>query len=206
MKYTEILTNIINVMEKNKDYLTELDRLIGDSDHGVNLDRGFQKIKTELAAYENLSLSEICNKIAMTLISNVGGASGAIYGTAFMKAGMFLKTKESLDDKVIVETVAAMIDGIKSRGKAEFGEKTLLDTVVPVYNFMNETVAKNLKLRDKLEEIIDVAKKASEATKDIKATKGRASYLGERSIGHIDPGSQSAYLLIKTICETLMQK
>ncbi|CEM63016.1 dihydroxyacetone kinase subunit L [Treponema phagedenis] len=203
MKPYEILSKVIDVIAENKEYLTELDRAIGDSDHGVNLDRGFQKIKSELTAYENMNLAEMANKIAMTLISNVGGASGALYGTAFMKAGMFLKTQTEINDVVIAEALNQMIAGIKSRGKAERGEKTMLDTLIPVYEFVKAAADKGDSLLDTADEIAEIAKKSMEATKDIKATKGRASYLGERSIGHIDPGAYSSYLIIKTICENI---
>ncbi|EFW36849.1 dihydroxyacetone kinase subunit DhaL [Treponema phagedenis] len=203
MKPYEILSKVIDVIAENKEYLTELDRAIGDSDHGVNLDRGFQKIKSELTAYENMNLAEMANKIAMTLISNVGGASGALYGTAFMKAGMFLKTQTEINDAVIAEALNQMIAGIKSRGKAERGEKTMLDTLIPVYEFVKAAADKGDSLLDTADEIAEIAKKSMEATKDIKATKGRASYLGERSIGHIDPGAYSSYLIIKTICENI---
>lgn len=198
-----IIEKVIDIISQNKELLTDLDREIGDSDHGINLDRGFQKIKEELSLYDNLNISDTCNKIAITLISNVGGASGAIYGTAFLKASMFLKNKEELSDEIILETFNQMILGIKSRGKAEVGEKTMLDTLIPVYDFMKKNVDEDIKLKTKLKDIIEIAKISMEKTKDIKATKGRASYLGERSIGHIDPGAYSSYLIIKTICENI---
>lgn len=137
----------------------------------------------------------------MILISNVGGASGAIYGTGLMKVAQSLKGIEVLDRENIVKATEAMVDGIKMRGKAQCGEKTMLDTIVPVVEVLKEN--KNESLDILLEKIQKAAKEGVGSTKDMRATKGRASYLGERSIGHLDPGAMSSYLIIDTICKNL---
>lgn len=201
MELIFLIDKVADVIYENKDYLSELDREIGDSDHGVNLSRGFQKIKEESNNLSGLSYSDFFNRIAMILISNVGGASGAIYGTGLMKVAQSLKGIEVLDRENIVKATEAMVDGIKMRGKAQCGEKTMLDTIVPVVEVLKEN--KNESLDILLEKIQKAAKEGVDSTKDIRATKGRASYLGERSIGHLDPGAMSSYLIIDTICKNL---
>lgn len=201
MELIFLIDKVADVIYENKDYLSELDREIGDSDHGVNLSRGFQKIKEESNNLSGLSYSDFFNRIAMILISNVGGASGAIYGTGLMKVAQSLKGIEVLDRENIVKATEAMVDGIKMRGKAQCGEKTMLDTIVPVVEVLKEN--KNESLDILLEKIQKAAKEGVDSTKDMRATKGRASYLGERSIGHLDPGAISSYLIIDTICKNL---
>ena len=183
--FLEIIEKISDEIIKNEDYLTELDREIGDGDHGVNLARGFTEIKNQLANFKTLAVSDVFTKMGMILLTKVGGASGAIYGTAFMSSGTFLKGKANFDNQVLLGTLNAMIDGVQKRGKAVLGEKTMLDTIIPTYNFLEKSFNEGKSL------------------KDIVATKGRASYLGERSVGHIDPGAMSSYLMIKVVCENL---
>jgi len=193
--FLEIIEKISNEIIKNEDYLTELDREIGDGDHGVNLARGFTEIKNQLANFKTLP--------GMILLTKVGGASGAIYGTAFMSSGTFLKGKTDFDNQTFLGTLNAMIEGVQKRGKAVLGEKTMLDTIIPTYNFLEKSFNEGKSLKDIKTETIEVAKNSMEATKNIVATKGRASYLGERSVGHIDPGAMSSYLMIKVVCENL---
>lgn len=202
----ELLRIIKKVSEKiieNKDYLTELDREIGDGDHGVNLARGFEKVEKELSSMEAIQPFEVFNKIAMLLISNVGGASGALYGTALMKGAAYLKTKEEITTEIIAETWNEMIKGIEMRGKAILGEKTMLDTQIPAYEAFKIKADTGANIRECFEFAELKAKSGMESTKDIAATKGRASYLGERSIGHLDPGAVSSYLIIKTVNDEL---
>lgn len=202
-KYIEILEKIADEIEKNRDILTDLDREIGDGDHGVNIDRGFSEVKNLLPTFEKLPVSDSFSKIGMTLLTKVGGASGALYGTAFMNAGLFLKGKDNIDDKIIVETLKNMIEGIQKRGKAIQGEKTMLDTLIPFYNFLEKEINDGKTLSELKKPALEIAKNGMEGTKDIIATKGRAAYLGERSKGHIDPGALSSYLMIKIICENI---
>lgn len=202
-KYLEILNKIADEINRNQEELTDLDREIGDGDHGVNIDRGFSEIKKILPTFENLSTPEVFSKIGMTLLTKVGGASGAIYGTAFMNAGIYLKGKENITDEIIVETLKSMIDGIQKRGKAIQGEKTMLDTIIPVYEFLNGAINSGKTLEEIKNDVLAIARNAMESTKDIIATKGRAAYLGERSKGHVDPGAMSSYIMIKVICENI---
>ena len=201
MELITLIDNIADRIYENKDYLSELDREIGDSDHGVNLSRGFQKIKDESEMLKTLNYSDCFNKIAMILISNVGGASGAIYGTGLMKVAQNLKGIDTLDRNNITKAAEAMVEGIKMRGKAQCGEKTMLDTIVPVVEVLKTNREDSLDTL--LKKIQITAKEGMESTVNMLATKGRASYLGARSIGHIDPGAMSSYLIIDTICENL---
>ena len=200
--FLEIIEKISDEIIKNEEYLTELDREIGDGDHGVNLARGFTEIKNQLNNFKDLPVSDVFTKMGMTLLTKVGGASGAIYGTAFMSAGTYLKGKTEFDNQVL-GTLNSMIEGIQRRGKAVLGEKTMLDTIIPTYNFLEKSFNEGKTFKDIKNEVIEVAKNSMEATKDIIATKGRASYLGERSVGHTDPGAMSSYLMIKTVCENI---
>ena len=201
MELITLIDKIADRIYENKDYLSELDREIGDSDHGVNLSRGFQKIKDESEMLKTLNYSDCFNKIAMILISNVGGASGAIYGTGLMKVAQNLKGIDTLDRNNITKAAEAMVEGIKMRGKAQCGEKTMLDTIVPVVEVLKTNREDSLDTL--LKKIQITAKEGMESTVSMLATKGRASYLGARSIGHIDPGAMSSYLIIDTICENL---
>ncbi|WP_297433644.1 dihydroxyacetone kinase subunit DhaL [uncultured Cetobacterium sp.] len=201
MELITLIDKIADRIYENKDYLSELDREIGDSDHGVNLSRGFQKIKDESEMLKTLNYSDCFNKIAMILISNVGGASGAIYGTGLMKVAQNLKGIDTLDRNNITKAAEAMVEGIKMRGKAQCGEKTMLDTIVPVVEVLKTNREDSLDTL--LKKIQITAKEGMESTVNMLATKGRASYLGARSIGHIDPGAMSSYLIIDTICENL---
>lgn len=204
MDIIKIIDSIVDKIFEKRDELSELDRAIGDSDHGVNLSRGFQKIKEESSIFSKLNYSEIANKMAMILISNVGGASGAIYGTGLMRVAQSLKGVEELDRDKVGVALGAMVEGIKFRGKAIAGEKTMLDTLEPVEKIFQES--KELSICEFLDKIEEVAQEGMESTKDMLATKGRASYLGERSIGHIDPGAMSSYIIVKTICENLREE
>lgn len=202
----EIINKIAETISKNKDYLTDLDRTIGDGDHGVNLNRGFTKLNEESDKYINLNDSEIVNKIAMTLISNVGGASGALYGTAFMKMGIFMKGKDSISKEDIPEIINIGIEGIKMRGKSDVEDKTMLDTLVPFCNYLKENNNKEIKIGLLFSEALEKAKEGRDSTIEMIAKKGRASYLKERSIGHLDPGAASSYMILETITDVLRGK
>ncbi len=173
-------------IQENKTYLTELDGPIGDSDHGSNMSRGMIHVMTTLEEAEELSPSEILKTVAMQLMSKVGGASGALYGSAFL--GMSKAIGE--EDIQWAEVVNAGIEMIKKRGKSEAGEKTMLDVWIPVQQALQEN---NL--------TSEVVEESVQSTEEMKATKGRASYVGERSVGHIDPGAASSGLLFEAAIE-----
>ncbi|WP_035051048.1 dihydroxyacetone kinase subunit DhaL [Carnobacterium pleistocenium] len=173
-------------IQQEKDYLTQLDTPIGDSDHGNNMSRGMSHVVEAIEAQSPESLEELLKLVTTTLLSKVGGASGPLYGSAFM--GM-LKTYQA-DGSSWSKVLQGGLESIQKRGKAEVGDKTMLDVWEPVVQAMEKNQLTN--------EVID---EAVEATKPLKAKKGRASYVGDRSIGHIDPGAYSSALLFHTMLE-----
>lgn len=198
-KVIEILHNISLKINEQKDYLTMLDNEIGDGDHGINLARGFIEVDKKLESISDKDIGTILKTTGMTLVSTVGGASGPLYGTAFMYAGKQVGDKSEIDINDFKDILKVAIDGVKVRGKAEQGEKTMLDAMIPAYNSMSEEQdAKAALLKG-----VDAAKKGVEYTKTIIATKGRASYLGERSLGHQDPGATSFTFMLEVIAESL---
>lgn len=184
------IINLSNTIIENEEYLTDLDRAIGDGDHGFNMAKGFNKVKDAMND-DYKDLKTLFNKIAMTLISNVGGASGPLYGTFFMKFAQSLDGEIHLSKTLFAKAFSDGVDGVIMRGKAQVGDKTMVDVLSPV--------SEALKNDSTFEEIVKIAKENMEKTKDIKALKGRAAYLGERSIGNIDPGAYSSYLCIKSV-------
>ncbi|WP_025728175.1 dihydroxyacetone kinase subunit DhaL [Atopobacter phocae] len=175
------------LIQANKAYLSELDTPIGDGDHGGNMARGMDKVIQIIDTTEFDQVADLFKKVAMTLISSVGGASGPLYGTAFME--MAKVSKESTD---IIALLSAGLAGIQKRGKVTIGEKTMVDVWAPAI----ELFGKDELTEESIQSLV-------EATKPIRATKGRASYLGDRSINHIDPGSQSSGYLLTALIRTI---
>jgi len=191
------------VLAENKEYLTELDAAIGDADHGINMDRGFGAVEKKLDGVAEKDIGTILKTVGMTLVSTVGGAGGPLYGTFFLKAGMTLSGKNELSAEDMVAALNAAIEGVKMRGKATTGEKTMLDALVPALEAMQKTIADGGDIHAALEAATAAAEEGMKATIPMLATKGRASYLGERSIGHQDPGATSSWLMLKTAAETI---
>ena len=178
-KVLEIIKKIIADVDEQKLFLTELDNVIGDGDHGINLARGFDAVDAVMGTFEGKDIGAIMKAIGMKLVSTVGGASGPLYGTAFMKAGAYLngKTEMNMDDFIGMLEVA--IDGIMKRGKAVKGEKTMLDAMIPALDAMKESYGADGDAKKALDAGVAAAEEGIEYTKTIIATKGRASYLGE---------------------------
>lgn len=182
------------VATAKREELTDLDRAIGDGDHGSNLDRGFKAVLAKLEGVEATTAEDILKPTAMTLISTVGGASGALYGTAFLRASK--AGAQDLDGAGVVALMQAALDGILQRGKAEVGEKTMVDAWTPAIAAGNEAATAGKSPAEVLDAMATAAQTGAETTDPLVARKGRASYLGERSADHRDPGAQStAYLL-----------
>jgi len=195
-KLIEIIADMSRIIQENKDFLTELDMPIGDSDHGINMARGFQAVTEKLPALAEKDAGFILKTVGMTLVSTVGGASGPLYGTAFMKAGAKMAGKTELNMDDLLAMLLEAIEGIKMRGKATTGEQTMLDAMVPAFEAMQ---AAQGDAAARLQAGLAAAQEGVERTKDMVATKGRASYLGERSLGHQDPGATSFTLLFSVI-------
>ena len=200
-KVIEILIKVSEKIDENKEYLTELDAAIGDGDHGLNMSKGFKAVSDKLLSEEDDNIGNILKKTGMTLVSNVGGASGPLYGTAFMKASMALKDKKEININDFLSALKLALEGIKSRGKSTEGEKTIIDALSPAIKSMEDSIKNGDSYIEVLEKGKDAALEGVEFTKTIKATKGRASYLGERSIGHQDPGATSCFYILETIYE-----
>ena len=196
-----IIEGMAKKIEAEKDYLTQLDNEIGDGDHGINLARGFEAVEKKLPSLAGGDIGSLLKGVGMQLVSTVGGASGPLYGTAFMKAGMACKGLTELDGPAFVKAMEAAVDGIKMRGKATEGEKTMLDALCPALKVMQDEVAAGKSLKEALQDAAAAAEKGVEYTKTIIATKGRASYLGERSLGHQDPGATSSLYLLQVLAE-----
>ena len=181
------------LIEAHHAELTDLDRAIGDGDHGENMRRGFAAVIAKLPQAE--LVSEVLQSVAATLISTVGGAAGPLYGTAFLRASQVAQVTE-LTPEIVVEILKAMLQGIQSRGGAQVGEKTMVDALVPALQNAEQQLQQGATLTQLWHQVAQGAQQGAAQTIPLQATKGRASYLGERSCGHRDPGAQSmAYIL-----------
>lgn len=190
------------VIEENRTYLTDLDAAIGDADHGANMDRGFRAVLTKLPDVSDKDLGTIFKTVGMTLISTVGGAGGPLYGTFFLQIGMKTAGKMELGLAEWTEALEAALSGVLMRGKAELNDKTMVDALTPAINSLKQSVQENTPLNEALLRSAEAARGGMEATIPLVARKGRASYLGERSAGHQDPGATSSYLVLKAAADT----
>lgn len=198
------LENTAAVMKENKQYLTQLDSPIGDADHGINMDRGFRKVLEKLPSVADKDIGNILKTTGMTLISSVGGASGPLYGTFFMRGGMAVDAKEELTGEDLATMLQAAVDGVVQRGRAQPGDKTMVDAWLPAMKALREFLnGDNSNTIAALSKAVAAAEQGMKDTIPMLAKKGRASYLGERSIGHQDPGATSSYLMLKALLDTL---
>ncbi|MGO2303620.1 MAG: dihydroxyacetone kinase subunit DhaL [Providencia sp.] len=186
---------------REQDYLTELDTTIGDGDHGLNMNRGFQKVAEKLPTVADKDIATILKTTGMTLLSSVGGASGPLFGTFFIKAAQSAANKESLTVADLAELIKIGTEGIVSRGRAEPNDKTMCDVWWPISEAL--TLASSQPLDKAITAAVAAAKQGVESTINMQARKGRASYLGERSIGHPDPGGTSVLLMIETLQQVI---
>ena len=198
----QCLKEIGDKIMANKDFLTDLDREIGDADHGVNMARGFAAVVEKVPEDEG-DIGAALKKTGMTLLSTVGGASGPLYGTAYMEAAKVFAGKTAVSPEDFKAALEAAIAGIQKRGKAVKGEKTMLDALMPAYDAFSEKVDAGADLNEALDAACAAAAEGVEYTKTSAATKGRASYLGQRSVGPQDPGATSATLTLETIRDFL---
>ena len=195
------LAGLQRVFAENREQLTELDRAIGDADHGTNMDRGFTAVAAELTARPPADLQSALGSAAAVLIRTVGGASGPLYGTFFLRAAAACAGKQQLEAAEVAEVLQAGIEGVRQRGKAAAGDKTMLDALLPALDAMKRALAQGKSAGEMVEQGAAAAAEGMRATVPMQARKGRASYLGPRSVGHQDPGATSAYLLLKAAAE-----
>ena len=189
------------VFSRERDFLTQLDTEIGDADHGLNMNRGFNKVVEKLPSVADKDIGFILKNTGMTLLSSVGGASGPLFGTFFIRAAQAANAKQSLDLAELHQMMQEGVEGVVMRGKAEPGDKTMCDVWWPVVESLGQSAQQNLSVAEALQRAADSTERAVESTITMQARKGRASYLGERSIGHQDPGATSVMLMMKTLAE-----
>ena len=192
------------VIDNNAPEIEKLDQEIGDGDHIFNVQRGIKLVIELEPIIKHLSMSKALNQIAMKILSGIGGSSGALFGTLFMTMAKVSNIDDGIDYKKAINMFVDGVEAVKQRGKADVGEKTMMDVLIPVANCLKQGVEKKKDLKDLMREAIEVAEKGMLSTKDLLATKGRASFLGERSKGHIDPGARSSQLMIKTVCMSIL--
>jgi len=195
----EWIRAVARVLEQNRQYLTDLDGPIGDSDHGINMDRGFKKVAAQLPAVAESDVGTILRTVGTTLISSVGGAGGPLYGTFFIDAGKVVAGKLDLTDEDLTRLLEAGLAGVIRIGRANLGDKTMVDALHPAVEALKVAVADGLASAKALQAMVQAAERGMTGTTPLQAKKGRASYLGERSIGHQDPGATSSYLILEAL-------
>ena len=189
------------VIAENKVYLTDLDSSIGDADHGINMDRGMQAALGKIDGLPNGDIGNLFKTVGMTLVSKVGGASGPLYGTLFLRLGTTLAGKSEVEPDDWLAALTQAIEGVQARGKAVPEDKTMVDALLPAREALAEALGGGASFSEALRRSADAAEAGMKATIPLVARKGRASYLGERSAGHQDPGATSTYLLLNSVAD-----
>ncbi|AYF97483.1 dihydroxyacetone kinase subunit DhaL [Protaetiibacter intestinalis] len=202
-RLVEWLAAFRDAVTEQRAWLTELDSAIGDADHGANMARGMAAVMDKLDQGHPATVDELFKSVGMTLVSSVGGASGPLYGTFFLRMGMTAGAVTSFDGAALAAALRAGLDGIVARGKAEAGDKTMFDAVSPAVDALDAALASGGSLAEATRAAADAALAGRDATEPLVARKGRASYLGERSAGHLDPGASSSAILFETLAETV---
>jgi dihydroxyacetone kinase-like protein len=197
---------IQSVIDAHASEIEKLDQEIGDGDHIFNVQRGIKLVIELEPTIKDLPMSKALNQIAMKVLSGIGGSSGALFGTLFMTMAKGEGIDEGVDYKKAFKIFIDGVEAVKQRGKADVGEKTMMDVLIPVANCLQKGMEGNQDLNSVLQEAVEQAEKGMLSTKDLLATKGRASFLGERAKGHIDPGARSSQLMIKTVCESVLNQ
>lgn len=198
-----VVKEMAAAMEENRKHLTKLDSEIGDGDHGNNMHRGFQAALERLEGTELQTPADVLKAVSTALVGKVGGAAGPLYGTAFLRASTSLSGKEDLSSEDVAEAMEAALGGVKQRGKAEEGDKTMIDALAPAVAAAKEAAPSGKGAGEVFREAAEAAGEGSEATVPLTARRGRASYLGERAAGHMDPGARSTYLLLDAAARAL---
>jgi dihydroxyacetone kinase-like protein len=197
-----LLRAFADVIADQKVYLTELDSAIGDADHGINMNRGMQAVLAKLDGQASGDVGALFKTAGMTLVSTVGGAGGPLYGTLFLQLGTSTAGKEAIEAPDWATALENAVAGVQARGKAELQDKTMIDALVPARDAFKTAVEEGESFAEALRRAANAAEEGMKATIPLVARKGRASYLGERSAGHQDPGATSSWLLMKTVADT----
>lgn len=197
------ISRFSDAIAEKREWLTELDSAIGDADHGANMARGMGAVVDKLGAGAPANIDDLLKTVGMTLVSSVGGASGPLYGTFFLRMGMSAGAVTSLDGSALGAALRAGLEGIVARGKPEAGDKTMFDAMSPAVDAFDAALAAESSVADAARAASDAAAAGRDATLPLVARKGRASYLGERSAGHLDPGAASTAILFETLADTI---
>jgi dihydroxyacetone kinase-like protein len=195
------LERTADVLQENRSYLTDLDSAIGDADHGINMDRGFSAVRNKFPEMATMDAATQLRTVGSTLVSTVGGAAGPLYGTAYLRAAGAVAGKQELTSADVTAMLEAFLGGIVARGKAHTGEKTMVDALTPALDAAKQALNEGATLEQLTSRAAAAAEEGMKATIPMLATKGRASYLGERSIGHQDPGATSSWLILRCLAE-----
>ena len=193
---------ITESISKNKEWLTDLDAAIGDGDHGVNLSRGFEKAIEKFSTYKYEFPSDVFKDVAMTLMSTVGGSSGPLYGSFFVKMAMRFRGSENISHELFVEAICDGVNGVISLGKASCGDKTMLDALIPACEACKSALTEEDDIVYALSKALEAATKGAEDTIPLLAKKGRASFEGVNSVGHKDPGAASSVIIIEAMLKS----
>ncbi len=197
------IRSIAEVIEQNAEEVTVLDQVCGDGDHVINLQRGLDALIQQSTDFSGLEWKQAFQKIGMTILSTMGGASGSLFGTLFLSMSKAIANDKLLNQLDFADSFSQGVEAVKKRGKADAGEKTMLDVLIPVAEYMKQGSNTPIELSQYLENICQTAKAGVESTRNMLATKGRASYLGEKTIGHIDAGAKTSQLMICAIVTLL---
>jgi len=199
--FYEVIEKIAGLIEEKRDYLTELDAAIGDADHGFNMSIGFREVLKKMPEWKDKDIKGFFRSVGMTLLGKVGGASGPLYGSFFMKFGEPGSGKNEVTFQELFEMFKQAVQAVEQRGKAAVGEKTMVDALRPALNAFEQAVEQNLQPKQVMEAFVDAARQGANSTIEMIAKKGRAMRLGERSKGHLDPGATSATMILEVFLE-----
>ena len=199
----EVISEIASIIQANKDLLTELDKKVGDGDHGINMARGFTHVMGKINLDEEINISDCLKKVGMTIVANVGGVSGQLYGSAFFKASMAVRNRDYLDKEVLGIILRASLEGIQERGKAIKGDKTIIDALEPAYGAYLKGMEEGKTAAESMKLACEAAEAGVESTKLMIAKRGMTSYIGELSSGNEDPGARSTLLMLQAIAVVL---
>ena len=203
---SKLLGDVAVAVRTSADELSELDRAIGDGDHGANLRRGFDAVATLGPELDAMPVGKALHKAGMTLVMTVGGAAGPLYGSLLMGIGKSLSEEPCSEEPCrsdLADALQAGVDAVRQRGRSDTGDKTMLDVLVPVCEALRDAVTRSMETSRLLDSLAATAGRGLESTRALQARKGRASFLGERSIGHLDPGARSSQLIVETVCASL---
>jgi len=192
----DLISAVVEVIEQNAEEVTALDQQLGDGDHVTNLQRGLDALISQITELSELEWAKALQKIGMILLSTMGGASGSLFGTLFLSMSKAVGDKQALSRGDLAGIFNQGVESVKKRGKADAGEKTMLDVLIPVADILNQAVESKVDFNQLLQAVSQAASEGMESTREMLATRGRASYLQEKSIGHIDAGARTSQLMI----------